>query len=171
MAGDFSHTLLILFATQALTPSHGKAAAASIAVGLYVLHNVFYAAFAYLGGWLSDHVPQRRAILAGGYGLAVVMAVLLVSAPRSVPLLAAVFALAGVVVGVEESLEDSLAAELVPQSQHGMAFGTLAAVNAVGDFASSFVIGILWTAASPSVAFGLSGMLFLLGSVLVLRSR
>jgi MFS family permease len=169
--GDFSHTLLILFATQALTPSHGKAVAASIAVGLYLLHNIFYASFAYFGGWLSDHVPQRRPILAGGYGLAVVMAVLLVSAPNSVPLLAAVFALAGVVVGVDESLEDSLAAELVPQSQHGMAFGTLAAVNAVGDFASSLVIGILWTAASPSVAFGLSGVLFLLGSGLVLKTR
>src|SRR5579863_2252841 len=33
--GDFSHTLLILFATQVLTPAHGKAVAASIAVGLY----------------------------------------------------------------------------------------------------------------------------------------
>jgi MFS family permease len=66
--GDFSHTLLILFATQALTPTHGKLAAASIAVGLYLLHNVFYAAFAYIGGWLSDHVPQRRAVLALGMG-------------------------------------------------------------------------------------------------------
>jgi MFS family permease len=169
--GDFSHTLLILFATQALIPSHGKAVAASIAVGLYLLHNIFYALFAYLGGWLSDHVPQRRVVLAVGYGLAVVMALILVSAPKSVPLLAAVFALAGIVVGVEEALEDSLAAELVPQSQHGMAFGTLAAVNAVGDFASSFVIGLLWSVASPSLAFGLSGALFLLGSLLVLRTR
>jgi MFS family permease len=169
--GDFSHTLLILFATQALTPTHGKVAAASIAVGLYLLHNIFYAAFAYFGGWLSDHVPQRRAVLAVGYGLAVVMALILVSGPKSVPLLAVVFALAGIVVGVEESLEDSLAAELVAQEQHGMAFGTLAAVNAIGDFASSLVIGLLWTAVSPSLAFGLSGALFLLGSVLVLRTR
>jgi len=169
--GDFSHTLLILFATQALTPSHGKAVAASIAVGLYLLHNVFYAASAYLGGWLSDHVPQRRGVLAAGYGLAVVMALILVLRPKSVPLLAVVFALAGIVVGVEEALEDSIAAELVVREQHGMAFGTLAAVNAVGDFASSFVIGLLWSAASPSLAFGLSGVLFLLGSVLILRSR
>lgn len=167
--GDFSHTLLILFATQALTPAHGRAVAASIAVGLYLLHNVFYAGFAYLGGWLSDHVPQRRAILAIGYGLAVVMAVLLVSGPKSVAMLAVVFALAGVVVGVEEALEDSVAAELVPQAQHGMAFGTLAAVNAVGDFASSLVIGLLWTAASPSLAFGFSGVLFLAGGLLILR--
>jgi MFS family permease len=168
--GDFSHTLLILFATQALTPAHGKTAAASIAVGLYLLHNIFYAAFAYLGGWLSDHVRQRRVILAGGYGLAVAMALILVSGPKSLLLLAAVFVLAGMVVGVEEALEDSLAAELVPQEQHGMGFGTLAAVNAVGDFASSFIIGLLWSAVSPSFAFGLSGVLFLLSSVLILRT-
>lgn len=169
--GDFSHTLLILLATQVLTPTHGKATAASIAVGLYLLHNVFYAAFAYLGGWLSDHVRHRRLVLASGYGLAVVMAMLLVSGPKRIALLAGIFALAGVVVGVEEALEDSLAAELVPQSQHGMAFGTLAAVNAVGDFASSATIGLLWSSVSPSIAFGLSGVLFLLGAVLVLRSR
>jgi MFS family permease len=99
------------------------------------------------------------------------MALILVVGPKSVPLLAVVFALAGIVVGVEESLEDSLAAELVTQQQHGMAFGTLAAVNAVGDFVSSLVIGLLWTAVSPSLAFGLSGALFLLGAVLILRTR
>jgi len=169
--GDFSHTLLILFATQALTPAHGSAAAASIAVGLYLLHNVFYATFAYLGGWLSDHVPQRRAVLAAGFAIAVVMAVILMTGPKTIPLLAAVFALAGIVVGVVEALEDSLAAELVSHAQHGMAFGTLAAVNAVGDFASSATIGLLWSAASPSAAFGFSAALFVLGILLVLRIR
>ncbi len=169
--GDFSHTLLILFATQVLTPTRGRATAASIAVGLYLLHNIFYAAFAYLGGWLSDHVRHRRLVLASGYGLAVVMAILLVFGPKSVPLLAGIFALAGVVVGVEEALEDSLAAELVPQTQHGMGFGTLAAVNAVGDFVSSAAVGLLWSAVSPSFAFGLSGLLFLMGAVLILRTR
>jgi MFS family permease len=106
-------------------------------------------------------VPQRRAVLVFGYGLAVVMALILVSGPKSVALLSVAFSLAGIVVGVEESLEDSLAAELVTQQQHGMAFGTLAAVNAIGDFASSLLIGLLWTAVSPSLAFGLSGALFL----------
>ena len=86
-------------------------------------------------------------------------------------LLAVVFAVAGVVVGVDEALEDSLAAELAPQEQHGMAFGTLAAVNAVGDFISSAAVGLLWSIASPSVAFGFSAALFLLGGVLILRSR
>src|SRR2546427_11745029 len=98
------------------------AEAASIAVALYLLHNVFYAGFAYLGGWLSDHVPQRRGVLAAGYGLAVVMALLLVSGPKSVPLLAVVFSLAGIVVGGGGALGDSPAAQLIPPQEHGMAF-------------------------------------------------
>lgn len=169
--GDFSHTLLILFATRALIPPHGPAVAASMAVGLYLVHNVFYAAFAYLGGWLSDHVPHRRAVLGAGYGIAVVMAALLVLQPASLPLLALVFALAGIVVGVEEALEDSLAAELVPPQQHGMAFGTLAAVNAVGDFASSLLVGFLWSRYSATFAFAAAGTLFLAGTILMMRLR
>ncbi len=55
--------------------------------------------------------------------------------------------------GTEETFEDSLAAELIPKEQHGMAFGTLAAVNAVGDFCSSIIVGILWSAFSVSAAF------------------
>jgi MFS family permease len=94
----------------------------------------------------------------------------LLCGPQTVPLLAVLFALAGIVVGVEEALEDSLAAELVPQAQHGLGFGTLA-VNAVGDFISSAVIGLLWSAVSPSIAFGLSGLVFLSGTVLIVRIR
>jgi MFS family permease len=40
-AGDVAHTLLILLATQKLTPELGAAKAASIAVAFYVLHNDF----------------------------------------------------------------------------------------------------------------------------------
>ena len=166
--GDFSHTLLILYATQALTPNMGFAAASSVAIGLYLLHNVFYAAFAYLSGWLSDHVRPRRLVLAVGYALAVVMAALLVSGGPQRSVLIAVFALAGIVVGVEEALEDSIAAELVPHAQHGMAFGTLAAVNAVGDFGSSLLIGLLWSAVSPAAGFAVAGALFLTGLALLL---
>jgi len=45
--GDFAHSLFILLATQKLTPLLGPAKAASVAVGLYVLHNVCYAGFAF----------------------------------------------------------------------------------------------------------------------------
>jgi MFS family permease len=168
--GDFAHTLLILFATQALTPKLGPTTATSIAIGLYLLRNVFYAAFAYLGGWLGDRVPRHR-VLAAGYGLAAAMAILLTTSTGHPLLLALVFAVGGIYVGVEEALEDSLAAELVPETQHGMAFGTLAAVNAIGDLVSSVTVGLLWSTFSAPVAFGFAGVLFLAGAALVLRLR
>jgi len=170
-AGDFSHTLLILFATRMLAPAQGPARAASIAVGLYTLHNVFYAGSAYLSGWISDHVPHRKVILAAGYALAGVTAILLTTSPNRLWVLAVIFVLAGLYVGTEEALEDSLAAELIPTEQHGMAFGTLAAVNAVGDFLSSLVVGFLWSAVSIRAAFSFSAILFFLGAFIVLRLR
>jgi MFS family permease len=170
-AGDFAHTLLILYATRMLAPEHGMAWAASVAVGLYTLHNVFYAGSAYVSGWISDHVPHRKAILAGGYALGGVTAIFLTTAPHSLWLLAAIFVLAGVYVGTEEALEDSLAAELLPKEQHGMAFGTLAAVNAVGDFVSSIVVGLLWSQVSVKAAFSFSAVLFFAGAILIARLR
>ena len=170
-AGDFSHTLLILYATRMLAPTHGMAWAASIAVGLYTLHNVFYAGSAYVSGWISDHVPHRKAILAGGYALGGVTAIFLTAGPHSLWLLGAIFVLAGVYVGTEEALEDSLAAELLPKEQHGMAFGALAAVNAVGDFVSSIVVGLLWSQVSVKAAFSFSAVLFFAGAILIARLR
>jgi MFS family permease len=170
-AGDFSHSLLILYATRMLTPAHGMARAASIAVGLYTLHNVCSAGSAYASGWLSDHVPNRKAVLAAGYALAGVTAILLCTGTHSLWLLALIFVLAGLYVGTEEPLEDSLAAGIVPKEQHGMAFGTLAAVNAVGDFASSLLVGSLWSAFGVQTAFAGSALLFVIGAILILRLR
>ncbi len=170
-AGDFSHTLLIMYATKMLATQYEMARAASLAVILYTLHNVFYAGSAYLSGWLSDHVPHRRAVLAAGYGLAVVTALLLCTGTHSLWLLSAIFVLAGLYIGTEEALEDSVAAEIVPRDQHGMAFGTLAAVNAVGDFLSSLLVGALWSAFGVGAAFGASAILFAAGAILILRVK
>ena len=168
-AGDFSHSLLILYASRTLAPAHGLKHAASLAVGLYTLRNVFYAGSAYLSGWLSDHVPTRKSVLAAGYALAGLMAILLSTGRTSLPLLATIFILAGVYMGTEEALEDSLSAELVPREQHGMAFGTLAAVNAVGDFVSSLLVGSLWSFFNVQTAFMASAILLFAGALLILR--
>ena len=170
-AGDFSHSLLILYASRMLAPAHGVKHAASLAVGLYTLHNVFYAGSAYFSGWLSDHVPSRKSVLAAGYALAGVTATLMSAGTPSLPFLALIFVLAGLYIGTEEALEDSLSAELVPRGQHGMAFGTLAAVNAVGDFVSSILVGSLWSVFNVQTAFAASALLFFAGAVLILRLR
>ena len=170
-AGDFSHTLLILYATKMLADEYGMARAASFAVILYTLHNIFYAGSAYVSGWLSDQLPHRRVVLAGGYGLAVLTALLLCAGTHSLWLLGLIFVLAGLYVGTEEALEDSVAAEIVPREQHGMAFGAMAAVNAVGDFLSSLLVGALWSAFGVGAAFGASAVLFAAGAILILRVK
>ena len=169
-AGDFAPSLLILLATQKLTPELGAAKAASVAVGFYVLRNIFYAGFAYLAGWLADRF-KKQFVLASGYALAAVMALLIAAAPMTIGLLGIIFILSGMYVAIEETLEDSFCAELVGEEQHGMAFGVLATVNGIGDFLSSIIVGALWTAAGTSVAFGYSAVLFSLGALLVLRTR
>ncbi len=166
--GDFAHSLLILLAIQKLTPQFGVAKAASIGAGLYVLHNVLYAAFSMFAGVLADRFRKVR-VLASGYLLAGLMALAIVFLPLNVWTLALVFALSGVYVAIEETLEDSCCAELVNEAHHGMAFGTLATLNGIGDVVSSIVVGFLWTGFGTSIAFSYSAALFLLGSAMVLR--
>jgi MFS family permease len=168
-AGDFAHTLLILLATQKMAPSLGTAKAASVAIGLYVAHNVFYATFAYVAGWLADHF-RKPFVLAAGYGLAALTAVLIIVCPPTIWMFGLIFVAGGIYVAIEETLEDSLCAELVTENQHGMAFGVLATVNGIGDFLSSVVVGWLWSKFGTQVAFGYSAVLFTLGAVLVLRT-
>jgi MFS family permease len=169
-SGDFAHSMLILLATQKLTPAFGTAKAASFAVGFYVVHNVLYATSAPIAGWLADRF-RKPLVLSTGYALAAVMAVLIIVLPATFWTFVLIFALGGIYIGIEETLEDSLCAELVDEEHHGMAFGVLATVNGIGDFVSSIVVGLLWTQFGTTAAFGYSAVLFVLGSLLVLRTR
>jgi MFS family permease len=166
-AGDFAHTMLILLAMQQLAPIVGQARAAAIATGLYVLHNVFYAAFSMIAGWLADRFP-KGILLAAGYALAAAMALALIVLPLNVWVLGGVFIGGGIYVAMEETLEDSFCAELVGEEHHGMAFGTLAMVNGIGDFVSSTIVGVLWTAFGTPVAFCYGAVLFVAGAMLLL---
>jgi MFS family permease len=121
-----------------------------------------------LAGLLADRFDKGR-LLASGYFVAGIMALAVILLPANFWTLAAVFAIGGIYVAMEETLEDSFCAELVSEAHHGMAFGTLATVNGVGDFASSLIVGLLWTMFGTSAAFGYSAVLFLGGAVMVLR--
>jgi MFS family permease len=169
-AGAFAHSMLILLAVQKLTPSIGAAKAASAAVGLYIVHNIVNAACAPLGGWLGDHLPKNR-VLAAGYFMAAAMSLCVIFLPPTLWSLALVFVLGGANAALEETLEDAFSAELVDDQHHGVAFGTLATVNGIGDCLSSIVVGALWQTFGTSVAFGYSAALSVIGAVLVLAWR
>ena len=165
-AGDFAHSMLILVATQLLTPTWGPLKAAGIGGSLYVLHNVVYAAAAYPAGALADRLGHQR-VLAWGYSISALVPVSIAAYFHfqlgSVPLLAASFAVAGLVNGVQDTLEGATTGTLAPLNQRGLAFGLLGATNGVGDLISSVVVGLLWTA-QPALGFGYSAALMAVGA-------
>lgn len=166
--GDFSNTLLILWATQAWTPRLGMAKAAQIAMAFYVGYNMIYAGSCYVSGVLADRFPKSH-VLAIGYSLAVIPALALMWPGASLLKFAIAFGFAGVYMGVWETLESSTAATILPPSARGVGFGVLATVNGFGDFFSSAAVGLLWTVA-PTWAMLFVIIVSLTGSAVIFTS-
>jgi MFS family permease len=164
--GDFARTLLILRAAQLLTPQYGAPRAAAIGVFFFAIHNVVAALCAYPIGVLADRVSPRR-LLVVGYALGVLTAVLAALAQPSLFLLTLLFVCAGLVIGIEETLESVLTAKLIDARVRGSAYGALAATNGVGDLISSSLVGIVWTAFGPGVAFASAGVACALGAAVL----
>ena len=89
----------------------------------------------------------------------------------TVPVLVVLFGLAGMHDAFQQSLEKSLAAELIPASVRGTGFGVLATANGIGDLVSSVAVGALWSMVSPAAGFLYAGIFSLLGAGLVYSSR
>ncbi|MDE3171403.1 MAG: MFS transporter, partial [Acidobacteriota bacterium] len=168
--GDFAPTLLILRATQILTPRFGMAMATTISITLYMLHNVVNSAASYPAGALGDRLG-KRGLLALGYLVAAAAYAGFIFERPTLAALAVLFALAGVHGGFQDSLEKSLAAEVLPRANRGSGFGVLAASNGLGDVVSSMVVGALWTAVSPAAGFAYAAVFTGLGAVLILWLR
>lgn len=173
-AGDFSHSLLILAATQLLAPTRGTLVAAELAGMLYVLRNIVQTLGAFPIGILADHWGHGR-MLRAGYVLGTVTALITAAAFlwnwTSLPFLAAIFVIAGLYVAIQEALEPALTAEFVEPSIRGVAFGALGVVNGVGKLISSVAVGLVWTTVSPAAAFGLAAVMMSIGTLWLMTLR
>jgi MFS family permease len=168
--GDFAPTLLILRASQILGPRLGVGRAATIAVGLYTFHNFINAAASYPAGAFGDRIG-KRGLLAAGYLVGAIACAGFIFEPPTLPVLVILFALAGIHGGFQQSLEKSLAAEILPAAIRGSGFGVLATVNGVGDLVSSIAVGALWSAVSPTAGFAYAGIFMLVGAIAIYRWR
>jgi MFS family permease len=168
--GDFAPTLLILRANQILAPQIGMTRAAALSVTLYTFHNLVSAAVTFPAGALGDRIG-KRGLLAIGYLIGVLAFLGFILVPPSLPALFLLFALAGAHQAFEQSLEKSLAAELIPSELRGSGFGVLATANGIGDLVSSVAVGALWSSVSPTAGFIYAGFFALLGALLVYRWR
>ncbi len=150
--GNVAATLLILRATQLLTPNHGHSSAVKIALGLYTAYNLAAALASVPGGHLGDRRSTLLVLLLGvGCFGAAYLGLALTGA--SIALLAVFFLLAGIAIGFVETAEHAAVAALAPADIRGSAFGVLAAIQSLGNFAASAVAGLLWTVVSPRAAF------------------
>ena len=95
----------------------------------------------------------KRGFLLAAYALAAAMNLILIVAAPSIVTLVVVFVLAGAAYALQQSLERAIAADLTPVEVRSTGFGVLATANGVGDLVSSAIVGALWTAVSPQVAF------------------
>ena len=150
--GNVAATLLILRASELLTPGHGERAAASLALALYTGYNLAAAVVSVPAGRLADRRGAVR-VLAGGVAPFLLAYAGFAAAGASLVVLAGCFVAAGVAIGCVETAEHAAVAAAAPVGLRGSAFGLLAAIQSVGNLAASGVAGLLWTVASPQVAF------------------
>jgi MFS family permease len=167
--GDFSNTLLILWATQAWTPTLGAKAAATTAMAFYVGYNVVYTISCYASGALADRVSKQK-LLALGYALAAIPAAVLATGSTSYVAFAIVFAISGLYMGVWETVESASAATYLPADVRGVGFGVLATVNGIGDLLSSVIVGALF-ASAPRIAMSYVVVTSLVGAGIIATTR
>ena len=172
--GDFSHSLLILAATQLLTASMGVMQAAQVAGLLYVWRNIVQVAVSYPVGVLADRFGSLP-VLVVGYVLGSLTASLAALAfwyrIDSVALLAVIFLVAGLYVAVQEALESTVTADIVSAGALTISYGALGTVNGTAKLISSTAVGVLWTAVSPVFGFALAATLMAAGTVVLARMR
>jgi MFS family permease len=172
--GDFSHSLLILAATQMLTPSMGVVAAAQVAGLLYVWRNIVQVATSYPIGVLADRFGQRIVLIAGycmGVLTAVLTAFAFATGVNTIELLAGIFFVAGLYVAVQEAMESTVTAEMVSSDMLATSYGALGAVNGSAKFISSTAVGVLWTVVSPTFSFAVAAIMMAGGVVALIRAR
>ena len=151
--GNCAATLLILRATELLEPAHTAKRATTIALALYVTYNVAATLTSLAAGKASDRTGASRVLAVGvaAFGFAYVG---FTHDTANWAVLLPWFVLAGVGIGCVETAEHAAVATHAPEHIRGSAFGLLAATQSFGNLAASAIAGILWSALSPTWAFG-----------------
>jgi len=167
---DFAPTLMILRATTVLEPRLGLLQAAKMAALLYTLRNAVYALASFPIGALSDRFSRTR-YLAVGYGVAVVTFLGFAFVVPAVWWFAIFFALAGVFIAWEDTMEGVAVRDYVQTEIAGTAYGLLGVVNGLGDFVSSVVVGLMWAAIGPVAGFIYAAAVGSAGTVLMALTR
>jgi MFS family permease len=169
--GNFSYMFFILRVQQAFT---GKLSVA-MPILLYILFNIFYAAFAVPFGNLSDRIGRGKIIILGyllfsltSFGFARLDAAKLGDAGfNTLPAFIILFAIYGVAYAAIESNQRAYASDLSPAQLKATALGVFHMTMGLMALPASLAAGALWQKVAPSATFIYGGVLGLV-SVLLL---
>jgi len=168
--GDFAPTLMILRTSTVLAPHVGFLEASRWAALLYVLRNIVYALASYPIGMLSDRFHRPR-FLAVGYGVATMTFIGFAAPFASIWWFIVLFSLSGIFIAWEDTVEGVAVRDYVTSEMAGTGYGMLGVTNGIGDFASSLVVGLLWTTIGPAWGFGYAALVGLAGTLLMASIR
>lgn len=151
--GNCAATLLILRATELFEPGRSTRAATAAALVLYVLYNLAATVTSLAAGRHTDRAGATRVLIIGATAFAAAYLGFTHDTTTWVALLPW-FVLAGVGIGCVETAEHAAVATHASVDLRGSAFGLLATIQSLGNLAASGIAGIMWTALSPTWAFG-----------------
>jgi len=165
---DFAPTLMIMRATTILEPEVGLLEASRLAALLYLIRNITYALASFPIGAHSNKFSRSR-YLAVGYGIAVVTFLGFAFVMPAVSWFVVFFVLAGIFIAWEDTVEGIAVRDYVNEEIAGTAYGILGVVNGIGDFASSLIVGLLWTSVGASWGFMYAAVIGFAGTILMMH--
>ncbi|MCM8782252.1 MAG: MFS transporter [Candidatus Omnitrophica bacterium] len=116
-------------------------------------------------GVISDKIGRRRIILLGWLIYAIVYFGF--GFVKSLLQVWFLFAAYGLFYGLTEGVERALVSDLVPQEEHGRAYGIYNFIIGITALPASLIMGVLWQAFGPKVAFLFGSVLALFASVVL----
>ncbi len=145
--GNFSYMFFIIRAQQFFT---GKLSGA-VPILLYVLFNIFYAAFAIPLGALSDKIGREKVIILGYllFSLTSLGFAFLTSLPAFIVL----FALYGITYAAVDGNQRAFVSDLSSQQLKATALGTFHTTIGLMALPASLIAGFLWQNIAPEITF------------------
>ncbi|MDM7999446.1 MAG: MFS transporter [Dehalococcoidia bacterium] len=165
--GNFTSWFFVLRARDFfLTQTDSQEKAAAIAIGLYCMFNVVYAAFSIPVGILSDRIGRRRILLAGYTLLSITFFAFAFF--QSVPTFVIFFILYGLIYAFVEGAERAFVCDMAPEHVRGTALGTLHTAIGLVALPAGIIAGVLWERIDSWAAFVYGGSMGLIAAALLM---
>jgi len=166
--GNFNQALLIYRFQNLMGQEHSLMVATTQGVLLYVFFNIIRAMSEFGMGTLSDYVNRKMLLALFGFGFFGITALGCVVETTNMWFWLICFGCAGASAGTVKALEKAHAAYILPESVRGTGLGLLQSVDGVGDLLSSIIVGVLWSAISPSIGLIYAAILSFLAMFLLI---